>query len=123
MNDKSNQKTSKLSVIVTKEIFHHVPNEIPFNLVRSKRRKTSKLIIENEKEITLRVPFDKPMEEINGIIQKKIQWILQKQYEHKRTKSEIREHSYLPLSTIPYLGQNYIIEINVVTDKKESDMM
>lgn len=42
------------------------------------------------------VPFDKPMEEINGIIQKK-EWILKKQDEHKRTRSEIKEHGYLPL--------------------------
>jgi len=124
MIDKPNQqKTSKISVITTKEIFHHGPDKIPFNLVRSKRRKTSELIIENENEITIRVPFDKPIEEIKEIIHKKIQWILKKQDEYKRTKSEIKEFSYLPSSTLPYLGENHAIKINVVEDKKGNDTL
>lgn len=123
MTNRPNRNTSKLSVTTTKEIFQHGPNEIAFNLVRSKRRKTSELIIENENEITLRVPYDKPIEEIMGIIQKKIQWILKKQDEHTRTRAEIKEHSYLPSSTLPYLGQNYILEFNVVRDKKGIDVV
>jgi len=98
--------------MVTKEIFEHGPDKkIPFNLVRSRRRKTSELIIENETEITIRVPFDKPMEEIKDIIHRKIQWIFKKQEEYKRIKPEINQYSYLPYSTLPYLGNNYNIEI------------
>jgi len=123
MKDRSIHKTSKLSVITTKEIFQHGPEEIPFNLIRSKRRKTSELIIEDENEITLRVPFDKSIDEINGIIQNKIQWILKKQDEHKRTKPEIKEYSYLSSSTIPYLGKNYIIDINVAKKKTGMDTL
>ena len=112
-------------VVITKEVFKHGPNKIEFNLVRSKRRKTSELIIENEKEITLRVPFDKPIEEIHEIIQKKIQWIFKKQEEYKRNKPEIKEYSYLPHSTLPYLGNNYEIEIRNVdsTDNIEKIMI
>ena len=40
-----------------------------------------------------------------------IQWILKKQDEYSKTKPEIKEHSYLPLSTLPYLGRNYTIEL------------
>ena len=69
------------------------------------------LIIENENEITLRVPFDKPLEEIKDIIQKKIQWILKKQDEYRKSQPEIKEHSYLPSSILPYLGNNYTIEL------------
>ncbi|MGB9169465.1 MAG: SprT family zinc-dependent metalloprotease [Nitrososphaeraceae archaeon] len=114
-NDKSNRKNSSRSVLITKEIFEHGPDKkIPFTLIRSKRRKTSELIIEDEKEITLRVPFDKPMEEIKEIIQRKIQWIFKKQEEYKRNKSEIKVYSYLPHSSLPYLGNNYEIEIRDV---------
>jgi len=123
MNDETIRKTSKLSVITTKEIFFHGPDEIPFSLIRSRRRKTSELIIENENEITLRVPFDKPMGEIKEIIQKKIQWILKKQDEQKRTTSEFKEHSYLPSSTLPYLGQNHIVEIEIVKNTKGNDFL
>ena len=105
------------SIVTTKEIFEHGNNNILYNLVRSKRQKTSELIIENENEITLRVPFDKPLEEIKDIIQKKIQWILKKQDEYRKTKPEIKELSYLPSSTLPYLGNNYTIELrNLHTD-------
>ncbi len=99
------------SIVTTKEIFEHGNNNILYNLVRSKRQKTSELIIENENEITLRVLFDKPLEEIKDIIQKKIQWILKKQDEYSKTKREIKELSYLPSSTLPYLGYNYTIEL------------
>lgn len=85
-NNKSFKEKSSKSIVITREIFEHGPDKkIPINLVRSKRRKTSELIIENENEITVRVPFDKPMEEIKGIIQKKVQWIFKKQDEYKRT--------------------------------------
>ena len=99
------------SIVTTKEIFEHGNNNILYNLVRSKRQKTSELIIENENEITLRVPCDKPLEEIKDIIQKKIQWILKKQDEYRKTTPEIKELSYLPSSTLPYLGNNYTIEL------------
>jgi hypothetical protein len=105
------------SIVTTKEIFEHGNNNILYNLVRSKRQKTSELIIENENEITLRVPFDKPLEEIKDIIQKKIQWVLKKQDEYRKTTPEINELSYLPSSTLPYLGNNYTIELrNLHTD-------
>src|SRR5215208_6691050 len=105
------------STVTTKEIFEHGNDTISFNLIRSKRQKTSELIIENENEITLRVPLDKPLEEIKEIIQKKIQWILKKQDEYRKSKPEINEHSYLPSSTLPYFGNNYIIELrNLHTD-------
>lgn len=112
-NNNHSTKKSHISKYITQEIFEYgTDKKIPYNLVRSKRRKTSELIIENENEITLRVPFDKPKEEIKEMIQKKIQWILRKQDEIKRTKPEIKEDiSYLPYSKLPYLGNNYLIEI------------
>lgn len=114
-NDRFVKEKSSRRVVITKEMFEHGPDKkIPFNLVRSKRRKTSELIIENENEITLRVPFDKPMEEIKEIIQRKIQWIFKKQEEYKMTKTEIKEYSYLPSSTLQYLGNYYEIEIRTI---------
>ncbi len=105
------------SIVTTKEIFEHGNNNILYNLIRSKRQKTSELIIENENEITLRVPWDKPLEEIKEIIQKKIQWILKKQDEYRKTTPEIKEIIYLPSSTLPYLGNSYTIELmNLHTD-------
>ena len=109
------------SIVTTKELFDHGCNKIPFNLIRSKRQKTSELIIENENEITLRVPFDKPLEEINDIIQKKIQWILKKQDEYRKSKSEIEELSYLPSSILPYLGNSYIIELRNLHTNTDSN--
>jgi len=109
------------SIVTTKEIFEHGNNNILYNLVRSKRQKTSELIIENENEITLRVPFDKPLEEIKDIIQKKIQWILKNQDEYKKTTPEIKELSYLSSSTLPYLGNNYTIELRNIHTNTDSN--
>lgn len=119
-NSSNKPAEKKGKYFVTKEIFDHGPEKkIPFNLVRSRRRKTSELIIENETEITVRVPFDKPMEEIKEIIQRKIQWIFKKQEEYKRIKPEINQFSYLPYSTLPYLGNNYEIEIRNLDSFKD----
>jgi predicted metal-dependent hydrolase len=108
-------------IVTTKEIFEHGSNNILYNLVRSKRQKTSELIIENENEITLRVPFDKPLEEIKEIIQKKIQWILKKQDDYRKTKPQINELSYLSSSTLPYLGNNYTIELRNIHTNTDSN--
>jgi predicted metal-dependent hydrolase len=114
-------KKNNKSIVTTKEIFQHGNNNILYNLVRSKRQKTSELIIENENEITLRVPFDKPLEEIKEIIQKKIHRILKKQDEYRKTTPEIEELSYLPSSTLPYLGNNYTIEFRNIHTGTDSN--
>ena len=121
LSSKPNESIKNKSIRTTKEIFQHGNNKILYNLVRSKRQKTSELIIENEHEITIRVPFDKPLEEIKEIIQKKIQWILKKQDEYRKTKPEVKEHIYLPSSTLPYLGNNYTIELRNLHSYTDTD--
>ncbi|HEX2405863.1 MAG TPA: SprT family zinc-dependent metalloprotease [Nitrososphaeraceae archaeon] len=121
LSSKHNRSIKNKSPKATKEIFQHGNNKILYNLVRSKRQKTSELIIENENEITLRVPFDKPLSEIKEIIQKKIQWILKKQDEYQKAKPEIKELSYLPSSTLPYLGNNYTIELRNIHSYTNTD--
>lgn len=116
-NKKEDNKKNSSKYVVTKEIFKYGSNKIiPFNLVRSKRRKTSEIIVD-ENEIVLRVPFDKPLSEIESIIRKKIRWVLEKQRRQKEKQREIVKPTFLPDSTLPHLGRNYILKIIVGSDK------
>jgi len=110
----SQQRTNKLSVVTTKEIFQHGPQEIPYNLIRSKRRKTCEIIVDAN-EISFRVPYSKPLKEIEEILQKKIRWIVDKQKEivENEKKKKIPKPLYLENTTLPYLGTNYPIELNI----------
>jgi predicted metal-dependent hydrolase len=67
----------------------------------------------------LRVPFNKPVLEIEGIIRKKIRWILEKQRRQKEKAKErgVVKPTFLPHSTLPYLGKNYKLKTIVGRDK------
>jgi predicted metal-dependent hydrolase len=107
-NEKSIIKSPE-KYLITKQLFEFgTDKKIPFKLIRSRRRKTSEIIVDKN-EIILRVPFDKPVSEIQGIIRKKIRWILEKQRRQKEKAKErgIVKPTFLPSSTLPYLGKNY----------------
>jgi predicted metal-dependent hydrolase len=92
--------------------------KINYTLVRSKRRKTSELIVDKD-EITIRAPFDKSIFEIEKILDDKISWIIKKQKEYEYTPQEIFRPTFLPNSTIPYLGKNY--KLKIVYDNKRKN--
>lgn len=108
-NQKSTKNESPDKYLITKEMFEFDANQkIPYKLIRSKRRKTSEITVDKS-EIILRAPFDKPVSEIESIIRKKARWILEKQrrQEEKAKERGIVKPTFLPPSTLPYLGKNY----------------
>ena len=118
-NEKSNKNDSLDKYVITKEILEFgTDKKISFKLVRSRRRKTSELIVDKN-EIILRAPFNKPVPEIEGIIRKKIRWILEKQrrQEEKAKERGVVKPTFLPRSTLPYLGKNYKLKTVIGRDK------
>lgn len=90
--------------------FQYGNKTVEYVLIQSKRRKTCEVIIYRD-EIIIRAPFDKPITEVEKILNDKIRWISQKQKEFQRKKPEIIKPSYDKYSTLPYLGNNYPLEL------------
>jgi predicted metal-dependent hydrolase len=91
---------------------------VDYDLVRSKRRKTCEIIVDKTK-VTVRAPYEKTLYEVEMILQEKMKWITQKQKEIKRLEPEIIAPSFENGSTLPFLGNNYILEIIIRKDQKE----
>jgi predicted metal-dependent hydrolase len=106
-----------MSSLITKQSYQYGTRKIDYILIKSKRRKTSEVIVDKD-EITIRAPFDKSISEIEKILDDKIRWILKKQREDEDSTREIISPTFLPNSTLPYLGKNYTIRI-MVRDKEE----
>ena len=104
------------SPLKSKQSYQYGNRTIDYILIKSKRRKTSEVIVDKD-EITIRAPFDKSNSEIEKILADKIRWILKKQKEDEHNFQEINKSTFLPGSTLPYLGKNYIIKI--VSDKEK----
>ncbi|MDN5847976.1 MAG: M48 family metallopeptidase, partial [Candidatus Nitrosocosmicus sp.] len=96
----------------SKQHFQYGNKIVEYNLIKSKRRKTSEIIVKKD-GITLRVPLEKTTNEIENILHDKIKWITIKQKELKEEKNEIIKPTYEDRSTLPYLGLNYELRIEV----------
>jgi predicted metal-dependent hydrolase len=85
---------------------------IPYYIIKTKRIKTSELIVDAN-TITVRAPLDKDKSEIQRLVLDKASWILKKQRESKDTIPEVTKPSFKENSTLPYLGNNYPLTINL----------
>jgi predicted metal-dependent hydrolase len=103
----------------SRQSYQYGNRKIDYTLVRSKRRKTSEVIVDKD-EITIRAPFDKPIIEVEKILNDKIRWILNKQKEYIQTSKEIIFPTFLPGSTLPYLGKNYNLKIVTYDERKKN---
>lgn len=122
----SNQNSSlvKLYLKNTKSLskrqYLHGTKKVEYFVFRTRRRKTSEIIVDSD-EIVIRVPYSKADIEIESLIKEKISWILRKQKEFSdNAKSiEISNPVYTKDSTLPYLGNNLKIQVNIVDSQKE----
>jgi len=101
--------------IKSKQTYQYGNRKVDYLLIKSKRRKTSEVIVDKD-EITIRAPFEKSLQEIEKILDDKISWILKKQKEYEHSSQEILIPTFLPDSTLPFLGKNY--NIKIVSDKE-----
>ena len=90
---------------------------IQYNLIKTKRSKTSQISVDKD-NVIVRVPTDKPISEIKDILKGKSKWIFKKQLELKNQKSSIVKPTFSRNSTVPYLGKNCILKINLEQKKK-----
>ena len=89
---------------------------IQYNLIKTKRIKTSQISIDKD-NVIVRVPTDKSNSEIKNIIKGKARWVFEKQQEFKRQKSAIVKPTFSEDTTVPYLGKNCILKINLDQEK------
>lgn len=89
--------------------FQYGDKVVEYTLIKTKRRKTCEVIVDRS-EIILRAPFGISIKEIENLLNEKINWISQKQKEIKRLKPEIAVPVFKNGSTLPFLGNNYILE-------------
>ena len=128
MTSVSNQNSSlvklfsKNSKDVSKHEYIHGKKRVKYFVFRTWRRKTSEIIVDSD-EIVIRVPYSKPDTEIKSLIKEKIGWILMKQQEisDSEKKIEISKPIYTKNSSLPYLGKNYKIQINILDSQKENN--
>ena len=108
-----------MSSLITKQSYQYGTRKIDYILIKSKRRKTSEVIVDKD-EITIRAPFDKSIPEIEKILDDKITWIMKKQKEYENTFQEIFKPTFLPNSTLAYLGKNYNLRLVFDNERKNS---
>jgi predicted metal-dependent hydrolase len=105
-----------MSSLKSKQSYHYGTRKIDYILIQSKRRKTSEVIVDKD-EITIRAPFDKSIPEIEKVLDDKIRWIIKKQKEYEHAPQEILKPTFLPHSTLAYLGKNY--NVKIISDNKK----
>jgi len=112
---------SKNSKDVSKHEYIHGKKRVKYFVLRTWGRKTSEIIVDSY-EIVVRVPYSKPHAEIESLMREKISWILMKQKEisDSEKKIEIPQPVYTKDSTLPYLGKNYKIQVNIIDSQTEN---
>lgn len=107
----SSKPNNAHKVTTTYHKFQFGDNLIDYSVVRSKRLKTSEVIVD-ESSVVIRVPDKKPDSEIDNILRKKGDWIIEKKRNYHKSKKQIKKPSFEIGSTIPYLGKNYRIAMD-----------
>ena len=90
---------------------------IPYTIFKTKRRKTSQISVDKD-NVVVRTLSTKSNGEIKQMLQLKAKWIFEKQDQFKRQKSAIVKPTFSKDTTVPYLGKNCILKINLDQKKK-----
>ncbi len=90
---------------------------IPYTILKTKRRKTSQISVDKD-NVVVRTISSKSNDEIKHMVQQKAKWIFEKQDQFKKQKSAIVKPTFSKDTTVPYLGKNCIIKINLDQKKK-----
>lgn len=83
--------------------------EINYRIIIS-NRKTISLIIDPEKGLLVRAPERVTYRQIEQIVREKSNWIIRKQEEIKRIRSEV-EKEFVAGEKLPFQGEIYEIEV------------
>ncbi len=89
---------------------------IPYTIFKTKRRKTSQISVDKD-NVVVRTLLTKSNDEIKQMLQQKAKWIFEKQDQFKKQKSAIVKPTFSKDTTVPYLGKNCILKINLEQKK------
>lgn len=89
---------------------------IPYTIFKTKRRKTSQISVDKD-NVVVRTLLTKSNGEIKQMIQNKAKWIFEKQDQFRKQKSGIVKPTFSKDTTVPYLGKNCILKINLEQKK------
>ena len=106
-------------MIYQKDRIRYGATTIPYNIIKTGRVKTSEVIVDADTTVTVRTPLEKNKHEIQRIVLDKASWILQKQWEFKKSTTQLIKPTFKENSTLPYLGKNYPLVI--IKKKKPSE--
>ncbi|MGN6346745.1 MAG: M48 family metallopeptidase [Candidatus Nitrosocosmicus sp.] len=83
-------------------------NEIEFDILKTSRKKTCEITIKYT-EILVKAPFSKSIQDIESLVILKAEWILKKIKENNGKRADIKNPLYVNGTTLPYLGENIIL--------------
>ena len=98
-------------MIYQKDMVRYGTTTIPYCIIKTGRIKTSEVIVDADTTVTVRTPLEKNKHEIQRIVLDKASWILQKQWEFKKSTTQLIKPTFKENSTLPYLGKNYPLVI------------
>jgi len=85
-------------------------SSIKYLIIQSKRRKTSEIIVDKD-GVTIRTSSAQSLPQIKQTIEKKADWIYNKQLELKKIPLLFPKPIYELGSKLPYLGKTYVIQM------------
>ena len=96
---------------------HEITQEgkiIKFDVIRSGRRKTSEITVDHT-GVIVRVPASKNIDDIELMVGRKVNWIVNKQQEYLHVTKEAAKPTFKDGSRLPYLGK--MIPLQIFTGK------
>ncbi|MPZ07030.1 MAG: DUF45 domain-containing protein [Nitrososphaeraceae archaeon] len=96
----------------SKDRVRYRTTNIDYYIKKSKRIKTSELIVDSDR-IEVRTPLNKTIEDTRDIVRDKAEWILKKQHQFKSLIPQVMKPTFEENSTLPYLGKNYPLIVNM----------
>jgi predicted metal-dependent hydrolase len=89
---------------------------INFQIVRSNRRKTVGIYIDPRRGVVVRCPQYLRVDEIQGIVRKRAQWIIEKQEIIKKHSQLNPFKEFVNGEAFPYLGRQYRLKVRIIKD-------
>ncbi|MGN6613921.1 MAG: YgjP-like metallopeptidase domain-containing protein, partial [Candidatus Nitrosocosmicus sp.] len=94
--------------LIKKHKVFYKNNEIEFDILKTSRKKTCEITIKYT-EILVKAPFSKSIQDIESLVILKAEWILKKIKENNGKRADIKNPLYVNGTTLPYLGENIIL--------------
>lgn len=85
---------------------------VPYQIDWSESRETFGLRIDDSMELTVRAPISASLGEVEGVLESRQEWILEKLYGLSEQESPPYPREYLSGEKLPYCGRQYPLEVD-----------